>query len=510
MTIGPTAAFGMFERSAAVNVKNFKLVQLNNLPSNNSNPVKSAIIFTILGFMGPALSFFLLPIYLKYLTPEDYGILSLMMILGTFINILASLQLGAAFRTYYFDYNDDPPLLKKYLQNIYSATLLLSIGFMILFVLIGPSFFSFIFKDERITFFPFGFLTVANTIFSLTTSIYLVFLKNGIRLKDFARYSIASLILTVSFQYYFIVIKQLGAVGSLLGSCISSFIIFSVVFISNFDLVRFHFDKKMIRNSLSYGLPVIPFLILNWFTIRGDRFFIEQFLSLETVGQYALLITIIGLLPLVMGAIENSIRPFLFEAFKQKDEKFREINNYILFYIVVCLLASSGIVLIGNNLRFITSNPNYLYVIPYFTLAAFTVFLRAYIRLFNEQLSFVKRSKDVTYLSIISFVILIVAYLKLVPAWEIWGALSAILIANLLSAFIFHYQAQKRFSLKHSYKNLVFIPFLIFASIVGVQILCKNLNLPDMVFGLLQFAVVVVLLYALTFKQLKKLSIRKK
>ena len=132
-------------------------------------------------------------------------------------------------------------------------------------------------------------------------------LKNGIRLQGFARYSIASLILTVGFQYYFIVFKQLGAEGSLLGACISNLVIATVVFLLNFELVRFRFDKKMLRTSLSYGLPVIPFLILNWFSIRGDRFFIEQFLSLETVGQYALLITIVGLLPLVMGAIENSI-----------------------------------------------------------------------------------------------------------------------------------------------------------------------------------------------------------
>lgn len=459
--------------------------------------------------MGPALSFFLLPIYLKYLSPEDYGILSLMMIFGTFVSIISSLQLGAAFRTYYFDYNDDPQLLKKYLQNIYSATLLLSLIFMLLFALIGPTFFELVFKDSRITFFPFGFLAVANALLSMTTSIYLIFLKNGIRLQSFARYSIASLILTVGFQYYFIVFKQLGAEGSLLGACTSNLVIATVIFLLNFELVRFRFDKKMVRTSLSYGLPVIPFLILNWFSIRGDRFFIEQFLSLATVGQYALLITIVGLLPLVMGAIENSIRPFLFEAYKQKEEQMEEINNYILFYITVCLLASSGIILIGNNLHLITSNPNYLYIIPYFTLAAFTIFLRAYLRLFNEQLSFVKRSKDVTYLSVISFVILIIAYLKLVPVWKIWGALIAILIANLISAFIFHYQAQKKFKLQHNYKNLILIPFIIFVSIVGIQILCKNLNLPDMAFGCLQFIVVVALLYILAFKQLKKLSIKK-
>lgn len=459
----------------------------------------------MLGFLGPALSFFLLPIYLKYLTPEDYGILSLMMIFGTFVSITATLQLGAAFRTYYFDYNDNPPVLKKYLQNIYSASLLLMLVSILIFLLIGPIFFDFIFKDARITFYPYGFLAVVNASLTMATSVYMIFLKNGIRLKTYARYTVASLILTVGFQYYFIVFKQLGAEGSLLGSCIASSIIFVLVFVANFDLVRFKFDKKMLRDSLSYGLPVIPFLVLNWFTIRGDRFFIEQFLSLETVGQYALLITIIGLLPLVMGAINNSIRPFLFEAFKQKEEKSAEINNYILFTITICLLVSSGIILIGNNLHLLTSNPNYLFITPYFTLGAFTVFLRVYIRLFNGQLSFIKRSKDVTYLSIISFVILIIGYLKLVPTWKIWGVLVAILITNIVSIFIFHYQAQKKFKVKHSYKNLILLPLIIFASIVGIQLLCNSLNLSNMLFGWLQFLIVVVLLYVFTFKELKKL-----
>ena len=479
------------------------------MASKGNNPIKSTLVFTLLGFLGPAISFFLLPIYLKYLTPEDYGILSLMSLVSAFVAIVINLQLGSAMRTYYFDYSDRPLLLKKYLQNIYSLSLLLTVGFVLLLLWVGPGLFQLVFNSERISFYPYGLLAIAKTAFGVCPGIYYIYLKNGIRLKDFAVYSVSALVLTVCFQYYFIVVEQLNVLGALLGLCFASGILFFAILISNVELLRFRFDKKMIRDSLKFSLPVIPFLFLNWFNLRGDRFLIEQFLTLEKVGQYALLVTLVGLLYMMMGALDNAIRPFLFEAFKEKERQVKEINSYLLFYVVVCLLVASGIILIGHHLHLLTDNSDYLIIIPYFVLGTFAVFVRVYVRLFNEQLYFIKRSKDVTYLAIVSFVILIIAYLILLPIWEIWGVLLAILVANLSNAYFFFYQAQRKFKINHNYKNLHLLPLLVFVGIAGLQLMSQWAGWSNMLFGWIQFSYTVLLLYVMTFKQLQQLYTNK-
>ena len=427
-----------------------------------------------------------------------------MVLLSAFVGIIGTLKIDAAMRTYYFDYNQQPRELKKYLSNIFSFSILLALLFWIISYFIGPHLFGF-FKNEEVTYFPYGILAVSSGLLGLCSAVYFIYLKNKIELKEFAFYVILGVLATVGFQFFFIVVEKQGAVGALKGTFISQAIVFSILVLTNWRLIRFSFDKKMIRQSLNFSLPVIPFLFINWFVLRGDRFLLEQYFSLEVVGQYALLITLVGISFLVMNALDNAIRPFLFEAFKQVEKKTIEINDYVQFYIAMALLVSSGIILIGSNLRLFTDNSTYLEIIPYFTLAGFVVFLRSYTRIFNEQLYFKKQSKAVTLLAFITLVILVGAYMILLPKFKIMGALYSLLLANVLSGGIFYYLAQKKFRVNYFLKKIVTIPLAIFGVIFLFNFLSKRLDVSIQIFGILQFLMTVLLIYSFYRKTLNRL-----
>lgn len=458
----------------------------------SKNPLKSTLVFTVLGFLSPALNVFLLPIYLEYLPRDDFGIYTLMVALANFVGIVGTLKIDAAMRTYFFDYNDKPTELKKYLSNIFSFSILLAIGFWIVCYFLGPYLFV-LFKNDKIDYFPFGILAVSIGLLRLCSAVYFTYLKNKIVLKEFAAYTILNVLATVSFQFFFIVIRQEGAVGALKGVFFSEIITFSILILSNWKLIIFSFDKKMIRESLSFSLLVIPFLFMNWFIFQGDRFMVEQYFSLEVVSQYALLLMIVGVLNMIMNALDSAIRPFLYEAYKKVKQKKIEINDYVQFYISIILLASSGIILIGNNLQILTQDVHYFQIIPYFTLAGFVIFLRAYTRIFNAQLFFVKESKSVTVLTFVNGVFLILCYFLLLPKFQIKGALYALVLANILSGLIFYFQAQKIFKVDYFMMRTIGLPIILFGVIFLFEFCANQAEWSSQIFGIVQFLLTISL-----------------
>lgn len=101
-----------------------------------SNLFKLASIYTLSNIIAVAIPFFLLPILTRYLTPYDYGILSMYSTLYSFLLPLA------AFSSTYFIFNiwfkEDPIKIKKINYNIMLLNFISF--FVILFIL-------YIFKD---------------------------------------------------------------------------------------------------------------------------------------------------------------------------------------------------------------------------------------------------------------------------------------------------------------------------------------------------------------------------
>ena len=67
----------------------FKSFFKNNLTYNIGN------IFTL------GIAIFLLPIYTKYLSPNEFGIMDLFMVIGTFINLTIALEISQGLGRYY-------------------------------------------------------------------------------------------------------------------------------------------------------------------------------------------------------------------------------------------------------------------------------------------------------------------------------------------------------------------------------------------------------------------------
>lgn len=420
-------------------------------------------LMVALNFLKPAIGIFLLPLYLNVLTGEEYGLYTLMVAFSGILNIVGTLRVNSAMIPFYFDYNHDRKALREYLRQLFTfSTVMGGLCFLLVFF-IGPQLFEILFKDESITFLPYGAIVSASGLLNAINSVYYIYLKNEKNFKHLSWIIFLQIVGAVVIQVVLILGYKLGVYGLLLGIMIPYLLTFIYIIIKESDILTFHLKPKLLFPSLKYSVALIPFLLIYWLSSTGDRIVLEQFIDLKSVGQYALLMVIAGVMFLVADSIMNGIRPFLYEAFQEGVEaKKSYILRLIKFYMAGNVLTVGAILFIGHNLNLVTSEPSFLEVIPYFTLGATIVFLRSYLLLFNMQLNYNKNSREISLLSIISLIVLLGLYYFWSQKLGLEGVLYAGLVAGLFTAILFFILAQGKFKIRYNLKDLWIIPIITF------------------------------------------------
>jgi O-antigen/teichoic acid export membrane protein len=75
-------------------------------------------LYTIGEVLRSSLSFLLLPIYTRLLSPADYAILGVMSPVFSLLSITLALGMPAALLRFYFDYKGDEAMLRRYIGTV--------------------------------------------------------------------------------------------------------------------------------------------------------------------------------------------------------------------------------------------------------------------------------------------------------------------------------------------------------------------------------------------------------
>ena len=443
------------------------------------NPLSSTIFFGGLGLLRSAVSLIFLPLFLNYLNPEDFGVISLVTLYATLLSIIGSLGLNNALYTFYYDF-DDKARLKQYLGHIFSTQFFVFLGLIFLHLPFGELIFENIFQSEEVSFYPYGIIALCTAFFGGFNTMYFVFLKNEINLKAFFYYTIILVVFTASLQFLFIVIYETGILGFLLGILIPNIFVFLIIVFQNRFLISFKFDKTILKPSLNYSFKLMPFLLLFTLESQIEKYFLDIYLGVRSVGLYALLIKITGLLFMALSAFDEGIRPFVYRDLKaQKNTASQYFNLYLGFGVLVL----SVVYFIGVNLDYIFTNPEYLEIKSYFFMACMVVFLLIPRGFFAILLGYYKVSAPLSWSTLIKILITIALMMILIPKYEMMGALYALLISNLFSLLFFGIILKKEISIKINLKTTTYIIlFLIGTSLIDYKIIPFNQNIQSFIY----------------------------
>lgn len=394
------------------------------------NVLKSFSLYTIASFIERGIAFFLLPLFTFYLTTKDFGVLALITSIFSFTLPLVNLGIQSAISVAYF--NGEKENYPSYFSSSIFPPFCTSIFLTLILFFFKASIENYLgIPFVWILSIPFFcFLSFLNSLLLIDYQIknepskYVIFSLSNSSLNI-----IISLLLVITFNY--------GYQGRLIGQYLS-IILFSIIAIyvlyQKRNLLVKNITSVNIKNSLSFGLPLVPHIIGGMVINMSDRLFIDHFCGKEQLGIYNIGYVLGSAISILCTAFANAIIPFSYELFSIDTyaAKVKVVKVYWLFIglmivIVFCMWIFTPLVfkwLVDD--KFATGAKYVIWI----TLGYF--FQGLYL-LFANIIFYLKKTKFFFYLSFVNILVNLGLNYFLIPILGPMGAA----YATFISFFVF-------------------------------------------------------------------------
>jgi len=320
---------------------------------------RSLSIYGLGDAAAAAVNLLLLPIYTRYLTPQDYGIVTMLLTIEAVAKVVFRWGVDTAFMRLYYDCRDEAAR-QRLASTIFffllavngllvagslatagwlSTRLFGSTGQAVLVALvIGNTFVA------GFYFLPYQVLRIADR---SALFVVLTFLRS-------AGTIVARLILVIAAGW--------GVAGVVYADVFVT-AIFTLVLLPWFaPLIRPLFSRTLIREALGFGLPRIPHSLAHQVMSLSDRYFLNLYRTLDDVGLYGIGASFGLALKLFLSAFEFAWTPFFLGVMREPNAT--RIYSAVSTYIVATL------VLLGMGLCAVAPDLVRLFTAPAFHEAA--------------------------------------------------------------------------------------------------------------------------------------------
>mgnify|MGYP006280349261 CR=1 FL=1 len=390
------------------------------------NLFKGGAALTLSEFSTKFIGFLLLPILTVYLSPKDYGILSIFMMVQSILNLFYNPGVLDATQRLYYGTKDKSRRQELVGSSfVFFLTLPLSIAF--ISFLFGEQIFSTFFND--FPFLPYGLMALIFSVFSQPIKTWRFLLMSHYRTNKLALVTFSKYLLSVLLALLFIIGLKMGAMGRIIGMMIGGVALFTVSFI---DVIKFtkKFSFRTIKEILQLGSPLI-FATWSYFLLKiGDRYILERLTNMDIVGIYSLGYKIASIPLLLTAGLRHVWRPIFFENMQnEKHKNISKLSTYFVFVIItfvsVTILFSQEVFTLLINQRYISG----LKIIPWVSSGSlFLVFLT----IFNPILEYEKKYGRIAIYASIAAVLNIVLNIIFIPKFGMMGAAVSTFVCYLI------------------------------------------------------------------------------
>jgi len=440
---------------------------------------KNTMILAIGKSVGSLASLLLLPVYTMFLSPNDYGLVDLIITYIALFVPLATLQVEMALFRYLVDVRSDEEGKSKIVSNALQTVLITTA------ILVGPYV-----VLATVLHLPYMWLIMLNIITTIFSNLFMQIARGFGDNKRFAKANIVAGIVLLVVSVVLVIYAHMGIAGILLASTSAGLAAGMYLFITlNINkYVSFTQNSTALKKELlGYSLPLIPNSVSWWVINVSDRTIVTVFLGLAANGIYAvsnkfaaIFIGIFG----VFGMSWTESASVHINA-KNRDAFFSDVANVAVRgfgSLGVLMLAALPIIfpiMIGSQFK------DALNYIPFLILAAL---FNAVVGIYSGIYVAKKLTRQVMNTSFASAAINIVLNLILIKFIGIYAVALSTAVAYLVMAIYRHYDVKKYVTI--SYEDGLFVKM---AAIYIVTITLYYYNQPVANIMNIVFAIIVAI-----------------
>jgi O-antigen/teichoic acid export membrane protein len=406
----------------------------------NKKLLKNSIIFIIGDFINKAAPFLILPVLTRYLTQEDYGLITIFMVTISLFSVFVGVSAHGAINVNFF--RMEKKELKVFIANV---IVLLNITTALLFVVViilSPYITEFIEISKK-----WLFIAVLVAFAKFFTTINLTLWISEGEPRSYTIYQFLETITTLLFTIVFIVSFSMNWEGQFLAITISSilFSIVSILFIVKRGYFTLKISKLHIRDALKFGVPLIPHALSGLIRQNGDKLVLISLLGSASVGIYSVGFQLASVVLVFVVSFNKAWSPYLFKVLSSNplhSEKLKIIKYtyvYFVFILLFSILSAYLLELIVPyflGINFIESGKYIFYLCISFSFYGMTLMVGSYIL-------YEKKSHLVSMITFTTSMLQIGLLFVLIDIIGIMGAVYTNLIINIVNFILISYFANR-------------------------------------------------------------------
>lgn len=397
-----------------------------------------------------AVSFLLLPVYTRVLSPREYGALALLLVLEAVLKIVNRWGLDAAFLRFYYEV---PAAERRVLAGTIAGFFALVNGVLAVILLVSASPINRAIFDSLEFIWPYRLLIV-NLFLSTFLVLPFTLLRIQERAKVFAGLNFGLSAGTIVLRLILVVALRLGLFGILFADVLMTIVMLALVTPTLRSMIEWRFSRARLHDVLSYGFPYVPNGVLTHIMSMGDRFILGMYMPLRDVGFYLIAGSVAALIKYFPVAFDAVWTPFAYDSMQRNDAAalFARMGTYAFAVLVASLVVLSGL---GPPLMDLMLPADYRAVGPLVPILALGLAIQTVRALPGTSLNIAKKTTIYPTVTAVGAVISTASYFALIPRFGVYGAASAMVISQLLTTILMIHLAQKAYRIPYESRRLL-------------------------------------------------------
>lgn len=409
-------------------------------------------------------NFAVLPIYARVLTPAEFGVYELIAVFAALAGIAIVLEVSQAVARFYPDASDDEER-KEYASAAFWYTVASYSVFAAACALLAFPLSAWLLGSDAHA----GVLRVA--LLSVWSNGICYLLQNQLRwqldVRHYALSAAATTLLSQSVALPLVLILDQGLTGLFTGSFVGGAAGSLVAYRYCRKSIVPRFNSKKLAAMLRFSAPLALSGLAVFAGRNVDRIVINELMTLEDVGFYAVAGRIAAVVSVLLAAVQASLLP-LATALRQEARTPDDLGRIFRYFLAAVLSLLFALTVFSREIMLIVGGERYLtahLLIP--LLAAGTLLSGMYA--LAPGLWLTKRTRWMLAINVATAVLAVGLNVAWIPAWGTLGAATATLAAGLANFAGYFVANQLTYPLPTSYGRIAGATGLCLACSIAVQ-----------------------------------------
>lgn len=462
---------------------------------------KNSIIYTVGTVLTRGVAIFLVPIYTRYLSPAEYGIIDLFMVVAAIINLTIALEISQAIARFYQE-GKDKEEKASYTSTAFWFTFVVYIVYFLISWLFSDSFSKMLLdSNEYKMVFVLASLAIAtNGTFYFTQNQ----LKWQIQPRDSVVASIVNVVIISMVAIYLLVTTNLKVesifIGQIFGNTVASIV--AIYFAKS--SYKFIFDFQKLKEMLAFSSPLVLSGVGVFIAMYIDRIAIKELLGLEELGIYGVAFRFAAVASLVMIGFRSSLIPLVYKHYKEAQTP-KNVSKIFNIFSILALLVVAGSILFSKEVLVLFATEAFYGASSLIALLVMSTFF-SNMYIFAPGIGIAKKTKLIAMITTSGALLNTVLNYTFIPLLGLNGAAYATLMSSIIIFLLYVMLAYKYYPIPYKTKRLLLAFAIVLISAYGVLNLFDEISIKAITVKIiyLLFISVVIGLLLVEKKDIKK------